>query len=484
MNRPFVRILGQRPLAVDLDGSLIATDLLHESATRFVVARPGSLGSLAAWVRRGPGPLKAELASATSIDVSVLPYRDDVVTWLREEAESGRVLVLASASDQRLVQAVADHLGIFDEAIGSSADRNLKGSEKANALRTRFGENGFEYVGNHRDDLPVWALASVAHTITSSESLRAAAGSVSELGRSFDAPPMSLPAIVKMLRPYQWVKNLLVLLALVAAQRLGDPTAVWHALAGVAIFSVLASSVYVLNDLADLDNDRRHPTKRRRPLAAGTVSLLTAWLVWPVLMVAAFALSLALEPWKFSLALLAYYLATVAYTFSLKRRPIADVVTLAGLYAVRVLAGVAAIQVSVSNWLLTFSLFFFLSLALIKRVSELTRARREGVEASGRGYRNADLELLSSYGVSSSFAAMVIFSLYVNDPKTAELYRGPEILWGALPILLAWTMRTWLIAHRGELDEDPVLYAAKDRWSLLSGLAIAAFFVAAKVVHS
>lgn len=473
-----------QPLAVDLDGSLIRTDLLLESATRFVVTRPWELGSLAAWVRRGPGPLKAELASATSIDVAVLPYREDVLTWLREEAASCRMLVLASASDQRLVRAVADHLGIFDEAWGSTPDRNLKGVVKADALRARFGEKGFEYLGNHRDDMPVWAVASVAHTITSSKPLRAAAGSVSALGRSFDAPPMSLRAFVKMLRPYQWVKNLLVLLALVAAQRLGDPTAVWHALAGAAIFCVLASSVYVLNDLADLDNDRRHPTKRRRPLAAGTVGLVTAWLVWPTSMMAAFALSLSLEPWKFSLALVAYYLATLAYTFSLKRRPIADVVVLAGLYAVRVLAGVAAIQVSVSNWLLTFSLFFFLSLALIKRVGELTRIRREGGEASGRGYRDSDLELLSSYGVSSGIAAMVIFSLYVNDAKTAELYRGPEILWGALPILLAWTMRTWLIAHRGELNEDPILYAAKDRWSLLAGLAIAAFFVAAKVVHA
>lgn len=476
----------QHPLAVDLDGSLIRTDLLHESATRFVVARPRSLGSLATWVRKGRGSLKAELASATSIEVGVLPYREDVVTWLREEADSGRVLVLASASDQRLVQAVADHLGIFDEAMGSNADRNLSGVEKANALRARFGDKGFEYVGNHRDDLPVWAAASVAHTITSSKSLGAAAGSVSELGRSFEAPPMSLRAIATMLRPYQWVKNILVLLALVAAQRLSDATAIWHAAAGVAIFCVLASSVYVLNDLVDLDNDRQHPTKRRRPLAAGTVSLLTAWVVWPTLLVVAFALSVWLEPWTFSLVLLAYYLATVAYTFWLKRRPIADVVTLAGLYSVRVIAGVAAIQVSVSMWLLTFSLFFFLSLALIKRVSELTRIRRDGGQATanGRGYRNSDLELLSSYGVSSGMAAVVIFALYINDRQTSGLYQTPAILWGAVPILLAWTMRTWLIAHRGELDEDPILYAVKDRWSLVAGLAIAAIFVASMVVHA
>ncbi|HWU31651.1 MAG TPA: UbiA family prenyltransferase, partial [Marmoricola sp.] len=312
---------------------------------------------------------------------------------------------------------------------------------------------------------------------------RVAAGEVCELGRSFEGQSPSLGAFVRMLRPYQWVKNVLVLLALVTAQRLNDPAAVWHALAGAGIFCVLASSVYVLNDLVDLDNDRRHPIKQRRPLASGTVSLLTAWLTWPTLLVVAFTLSVLLEPTRFSLVLLAYYLTTVAYSFWLKPKPIADVVTLAGLYSVRVIAGVYAIQVSVSIWLLTFSLFFFLTLALIKRVSELTRIRREGGAANGRGYRNTDLELLSSYGVSSGIAAVVIFSLYVNDHKTAGLYQSPDFLWGALPILLAWSMRAWLIAHRGELDEDPILFAAKDRWSLTAGLAIAALFLAAKVVH-
>lgn len=427
--------------------------------------------------------MKAELASVTSLDVEVLPYREDVLAWLRDEASSGRLLVLASASDQRLVRAVADHLGIFAETMGSTADRNLRGAEKADALRARFGDRGFEYVGNHRHDLPVWAVASVAHTVTSSPTLRAAAGSVAELGRSFDAPPTSWRDFARMLRPYQWLKNILVLVAVVTAQRLNDPSAVWHALAGVAIFSVLASSVYVLNDLVDLDNDRRHPVKRRRPLAAGAVGLLTAWLVWPTLTVVAFALSMFLEPSRFTLVLLAYFLATVAYTFWLKRQPIADVVTLAGLYTVRVIAGVYAIEVTISIWLLTFSLFFFLSLALVKRVSELTRIRRVGGDSGGRGYRNTDLELLSSYGVASGIAAVVIFSLYVNDTKTAELYRSPDFLWGALPVLLAWSMRAWLIAHRGELNEDPILFAAKDRWSLVAGLAVAAFFVAAKVVH-
>lgn len=475
--------MSAQPLVVDLDGSVIKTDLLYESATRYALTRPAEVGRLVSWARAGRSRLKAELAEATSIDVALLPYREEVVAWLRQEAAAGRTLVLASASDQHLVDAVAGHLGIFAEAIGSSAERNLKGVQKAEALTARYGEKGFEYLGNHRDDLPVWAAASVAHVVTSSEKLRAAAGSVAVLGRCFDAPRMTLPAFLTMLRPYQWVKNILVLLALVTAQRLGDRTAVWHALAALVIFSLLASSVYILNDLVDLENDRRHPSKRRRPLAAGTVSLLSAWLAWPVLLLVAFDVSLPVEPGRFTLALGGYYVSTLAYTFWLKRRPIADVVTLAWLYCVRVIAGVYAIGVSVSIWLLTFSLFFFLSLALLKRVSELTRIRRDGGDMNGRAYRPGDLEVLSSYGVSSGIAAVVIFSLYINDHKTAELYRSPNYLWGALPILLAWTMRTWLIAHRGELDEDPILFAAKDGWSLAAAVAIASFFIVAKAVH-
>jgi 4-hydroxybenzoate polyprenyltransferase/phosphoserine phosphatase len=470
------------PLVVDLDGTLISGDLLHETATRYLVASPLGAAKLLPWTLAGAARLKTELASRAELDVTALPYRPEVLEWLRQESLRGREIVLASASHESLVDAVAAHVGVFSDTIGTTADRNLRSEAKAAALVERYGHQGFEYVGNHRHDLEVWREAAAAHIVTRSGKLSRAAGQHTVLGRTFEPDAVTLVSLLKSLRPHQWVKNLLVLLPLFTAQLLHDVDAVVSALLAFVSFCLVASSVYVLNDLADLDNDRHHPKKRRRPFAAGTVSLLHGWMVWPVLTLAGFAVALVWLPWTFTAVLLAYYVTTVLYTFTLKRSRIVDVVALAALYTLRVIAGVAAISATVSMWLLTFSLFLFLSLALIKRVSELTRARREGASTKGRGYIDQDLELLSSYGVSSSIAAAVIFSLYVNDPNTQLLYQTPQLLWAALPILLTWLMRAWLIAHRGEMNEDPILFAIRDRKSLVGGFLVVLVFVAAKVV--
>ncbi|MFL6090657.1 MAG: UbiA family prenyltransferase [Aeromicrobium sp.] len=470
------------PLVVDLDGTLIATDLLHETATRFLVARPAGILRLLAWAASGRANLKAQLAEATELDVSVLPYRPEVLAWLEAEAAAGRRIILASASHDSLVQAVASHVGLFEAALGTTADNNLRSSAKAAELEARFGDSGFEYVGNHQHDLKVWKAASAAHVVSRSASLARSASSQTTLGRTFTPPTGRVRALVKSMRPHQWVKNLLVLVPLFTAQIFTDPDAIRHALLAFTAFCLVASSVYVLNDLADLDNDRHHPEKRNRPFAAGSASLLHGWLLWPLLAVAGFAIAVAFEPWMFTAVLTGYFATTVLYTFWLKRVAVIDVVLLGALYTVRVVAGVAAISVLVSMWLLTFSLFLFLSLALVKRVSELTAARREGNSSRGRGYVNRDLELLASYGVSSSIAAALIFALYVDDPETQRLYQTPELLWAALPILLAWLMRTWIIAHRGLMHQDPIVFAIRDRKSLAAGVLVLAVFVAAKVV--
>jgi 4-hydroxybenzoate polyprenyltransferase len=309
---------------------------------------------------------------------------------------------------------------------------------------------------------------------------------VTEVGMVFPRSGGTLRDLIELLRPYQWIKNALVLVPLLTAQRLDDADAVLQAALAFVAFCLVASSVYVLNDLADVVHDRHHPRKRDRPFAAGRVSLLAGWFLWPTLAVLGFALAIVLLPPLFTLALAAYLVLTTAYTFRLKRQPVLDVVALGLLYASRIVAGAAAIDVELSMWLLTFSMFFFLSLALIKRVSELTRIRRTmgqmAVQVRGRGYVETDLELLSSYGVASSVAAVVIFSLYVDDPKTSVLYATPELLWCSVPILLAWLMRMWLLAHRGTMDEDPIVFAIRDKASLLAGLLLVAVFVAAKVV--
>lgn len=474
-----------RPLVVDLDGTVITTDLLYESASAYLVHHPGGALRLLGWLRDGKARLKRELAASFVFDPSVAPYRADVVAWLRTEHAAGRRLILATASEASLAHAVADELGLFEEVLATSSGVNLKGEAKRDALVERFGVGGFEYVGDHEDDLPVWSAAARGHIVGRS-SLLARVEGVTKIGEIFPPVGGGARAMLALLRPHQWVKNALVAIPLLTAQRVDNLSAVLQTVAAVVCFCLVASSVYVLNDLADVTHDRHHPRKRERPLASGRVSLILGWAMWPLLAVAGFALAAALLPPLFVAALATYLALTLAYTFRLKRQPVLDVVTLGLLYTGRIVAGAAAIDVELSMWLLTFSMFFFLSLALIKRVSELSRVRRTAgdlaVRVRGRGYVETDLELLSSYGVSSSVAAVVIFSLYVDDPKTSVLYATPELLWCSVPVLLAWLMRMWLLAHRGEMDEDPIVFSIRDVTSVIAGVLVLAAFVAAKVV--
>jgi 4-hydroxybenzoate polyprenyltransferase/phosphoserine phosphatase len=472
------------PIVVDVDGTLVRTDMLLETGSRFVVAHPVQVPAmLAVLARQGRAALKSFLAERTRVDVSALPYNPDVVTWLREQHAEGRTLVVASAGEQRIVESIADHLGLFDVVVGTTDGVNLRSEAKRDRLRELY-PTGFEYVGNHRHDLPVWEAATTAHVVGDDALVRQVSTRTS-VGQVFPerrTPATAGRALLRALRPHQWVKNALVAVPLLTASRVDDPTSLWRTLLAIVVFCLTASGVYLLNDLVDLDSDRHHPTKRHRPLAAGRVGIGTGWALWPVLTLTAFVLSALLMPWEFVAALAGYLALTVTYSFWGKRRPVVDVVSLGGLYTLRIVAGAAAIEVRLSLWLLTFSMLFFLSLALLKRVSELTRLRMEGAQALGRGYVHQDLELLSSYGVATSIGAVVVFASYLNDPTTTSLYETPELLWGALPVLLAWLMRAWLWAHRGAMNEDPILFAVKDPKSLLAGALVLAAFVAGKVV--
>jgi 4-hydroxybenzoate polyprenyltransferase/phosphoserine phosphatase len=472
-----------RPLVVDLDGTLVSTDLLVETASAVVFKNPMDAPRLLRWLQAGRSRLKRELATRAPIDAAGLPYREEVLDWLRAERAEGRRLILASASDDRLAQQVADHLGIFDEAFGTLDGVNLKAAAKRDFLVRKFGDHGFDYVGNHLDDLVVWAACDTAHVVGDGR-LVANASAVSKIGRTFDPRRLRLAPVVKALRPHQWVKNALVAIPLFTAHLLGDWTAVWSTLVAVATFTLVASSVYVLNDLADVAHDRQHPRKRTRPFASGELSLVSGWLLWPVLAAAGIGIAAAFLPWQYLLVLTGYFAATVLYTFWAKRKIIVDVTTLGCLYTSRIVAGAVAIDVPLSLWLLTFSMLFFLSLALVKRVSELARLRgapddsADGVK--GRGYHSGDLELLTSYGTATSVGAVVVFALYVEAPTTTMMYATPELIWATVPVLLTWLMRMWLLTHRGEMSEDPILFAAKDWRSVLSVVAVLGSFFAAE----
>lgn len=474
-----------KPLVVDLDGTLIKTDLLYETASQYVVRKPLGLFRLFQWLLSGKSVLKRELADSAELDLTSIPYNGSLVAWLEEQKATGRKLVLATASHRKLAGTIATALGLFDEVLATDGETNLKAALKRDRLVSQFGEKGFDYIGNDHADLPVWQAADRAYVVSSSASLIAKAQELGNVEQVFDPGRSSFANnLIKAMRPHQWMKNLLVFVPLLAAQQYGN----WHdillALLAFFVFGLTASSVYLLNDLVDVADDRHHPRKKHRPFASGSLSLLHGWLAWPGFLVVAFALASFLLPLSFVAALSIYFVSTLAYSFNLKKRAMIDVLTLAGLYTLRIIAGAAAVSVPLSFWLLTFSMFIFLSLAFIKRFSELKIARDKGREGNlrGRGYAHDDLEVVSSMGTSSGYLAVLVLALYIQDSHTATLYRTPQFIWLACPLLLYWISRAWLIAHRGQMHDDPIVFALKDAKSWVVAICFVFVFGLARLV--
>lgn len=470
------------PLVVDLDGTIIRTDLLFETANNLVTRHPFQTLRLPAWLASGKSYLKSRLAETSSIDPASLPYNEPLVAWLREQKIQGRQLVLATASHRRLAEAVAWHLDLFDEVLATEGEINLKSHHKRDLLISRYGERGFDYVGNDSADMAVWKAAKHAYVVSSSPSLIAKARALGNVEQVFDdgRPPL-LRTFLKALRPHQWMKNLLVFVPLLAAHRYGDEISLLQTLLAFFVFGLTASSVYLLNDLVDVADDRHHLRKRRRPFASGDLSLLHGWLAWPMLAITAFTIASITLPPIFAGVLGTYFVLTLAYSLRLKQSAVIDVLTLAALYTLRIVAGATAISVPLSFWLLTFSMFVFLSLAFIKRFSELKTARDNGNQERirGRGYTHEDLEVVSSMGTSAGYLAVLVLALYIQDSHTAELYPTPKFIWLACPLLLFWISRAWLIAHRGQMHDDPIVFALKDRMSwVVAGCFIAVFGLA------
>ena len=440
---------------------------------------------LMVWLVKGKCALKTQLAVATRIDVAALPYNDTLIEWLREQKASGRKIVLATASHRVLAEQVAQHLNLFDEVLATDATTNLKAVAKRDALVSRYGERGFDYVGNDWSDVPVWRASAQAHVVSQSKRLIEKIRAHGNLGRVLDNgnPPL-LSAFIKAVRPHQWVKNLLIFIPLLAAHRYDDSASVLQALLAFVVFGITASCVYLINDLVDVGDDRHHARKRLRPFAAGSLALAHGWVAWPLTLAVAFTLALLGLPWQFTTALSSYFVLTVAYSLRLKQVPVVDVLTLAGLYTLRIIAGTGAIGVTLSFWLLLFSMFLFVSLAFIKRYSELLAARTSGQSTAlrGRGYLPQDLELVSSLGGTAGYVAVLVLALYIQDNHTASLYATPTFIWLACPLLLFWVSRAWLIAHRGHMHDDPIVFALKDRVSWAVAALFVVVFVLANVI--
>ena len=453
------------PLCVDLDGTLIRSDVSIEAALALLRRNPLYLFCFIVWLGNGRAHLKREIAARVRVDVARLPYDERVLDWLRGEA-GGRRRVLCTASDQTLADAVAAHVGGFDEVLGSDGVRNLGGRGKRDALCERYGERGFDYAGNAVPDLHVWRHARHAIVANAAPRLLRRVRRERDVERVFACRDGGWRAWLGALRLHQWLKNALVFVPLLAAHLVLIPDAVLRAIVAFVAFSLCASGAYVLNDLFDLDADRRHPRKSLRPFAAGTLALARGLFAAPLLMLAAFVLGWALAP-RFLLVLLVYAAITLAYSLFLKRVAMLDVVTLAALYTLRIIGGAVAIPVEASFWLLAFSMFLFLSLAMVKRYTEVRRvAASDEEKVAGRGYGVDDLPLIQSLGTSSGYLSVLVLAFYINSTASTALYRHHEVLWVLIPVLLYWISRVWLIARRGDMHDDPVVFALTDRVSL------------------
>ena len=476
------------PLCVDLDGTLVKSDTLVDSVLAIARQHPALLMKIPGWVGQGKAVFKQHVTSAVDLDVEHLPYNKPLLEWLLAEHASGRAIYLATAADKRLAERVAAHLGIFAGVLASDGAVNLAGGNKLAAFRARFGDE-FCYIGNASPDtelLKVCESPMVANPHGSLSGALKRAGIVP--ARVFDDRTPTVKAWLKAVRLHQWAKNTLIFVPLLLAHAWTVP-AITAAVVAFLSFGLCASATYIINDLLDIEADRKHPRKRKRPFAAGDISAFAGVAAVVAMMLASVALALLVphlfaampggygleKPFRFIEWLAIYTATTLTYSLYLKRKLLLDVFVLSGLYTVRILAGSAATGVPVSTWLAGFSVFFFLSLAFVKRFSELESLReRGGSTSNGRGYWVGDLEQLRSLGTGAAYAAVVVMTLYISNPDTTRLYNHTTRLWLVVPVLLLWLSQVWMLASRGEMHDDPVVWACTSKRSLLMGLLMAA----------
>jgi 4-hydroxybenzoate polyprenyltransferase len=458
------------PLFVDLDGTLVKTDLLLESLLVLIKLQPWTVVLLPLWLLRGRAFLKAEIARRVDVAVETLVYDDGLVARLRAQRDAGRALVLATASNFKYATAIAQHVGVFAAVLASDDTRNLKGDRKLAAILAFTNGGAFDYAGNEAADLPIWRKARNAICVDTPASVVRAVRAFT-VPDEMTRPKRSLPrSLVHAVRVHQWAKNTLVFVPILAAHRIGDLAADLRVATAFAAYNLCASSVYVFNDLTDLRSDRLHPRKRKRPFASGDLALVHGLLLSAGLLATSAAIAIAVLPRPFLIVLATYYASAMAYNFAAKEQPVWDVILLAGLYVLRVVAGAAAVPVALSFWLLAFSGFVFLSLALAKRYAEMHTLHKLGrAHAPGRGYLADDMPVLQSMGVSGGYLAVLVMALYINSPEVPALYARPYALWAICPLLLFWISRIWVKTHRGQMHDDPVVFALRDRISLAVG---------------
>jgi len=462
------------PLCVDLDGTLIQTDSLWESCLRLISQQPWMIFLFPLWLFLGKAGFKQKISLFIELDPDSLPYNADLLKYLTHQRLQNRHIVLVTAANRKIADAIAQHLNIFDEVIASDEKNNLSGKNKAKVLTDRFGEHAFIYAGNAQIDLEVWQHAASAIVVNASEKLVHDTKKITTVEKVFNPKERpSLKIILKAIRIHQWAKNMLIFTALILSHNWFNLELLQLNLYAFFSFGFAASSIYLINDLIDLDADRKHHSKKNRPLAAGTLSIPYAVALTPLLLFASFFLAYQVNT-NFLVILVIYLILTTAYSLFLKPIILLDVITLTSLYTIRIIAGAFAINVSISYWLLAFSMFIFLSLALIKRFSELKNLSEQGEKKSvSRGYHVEDLSAISLFGITSGYISIFVLVFYIHDLQTGLLYTTPDWLWFMAIAVLYWISRMWLLAFRGQMNEDPVLFAIHDRNSYIISLLVA-----------
>lgn len=471
------------PLVVDLDGTLVQTDTLHESTLSLLRDKPTSLLLLPFWLLGGKAALKAKIANQINLDVATLPYNTALIKWLNEERAAGKKIILSTATDIKIAQAVADYLGLFDEVLASDGTTNNAGINKRMALEGKYGVNGYDYAGNSMSDIPVWEGARDAVIVNANDKISKQASKIAPISKIFPPTTTTLSDWRRTFRVHQWLKNMLLFIPLLAAHQINNVQSLTTLAIAFVSFSLCATAVYMTNDLLDLESDRKHPRKRHRPFASGALPIKVGVILTPLFTITSLLLGLAVNM-EFTLWLFAYFLLTSAYSIWLKRYALIDCLTLAALYTLRIIAGSAAVAITLSFWLLAFSIFIFLSLAFVKRYAELQALEGPGnTHAHGRGYIITDAPLVQTFGITAGYAAVLVLALYLHGETVVTLYTQPELIWLAVPLMLFWISWVWLKAHRGQMHDDPIVFAIKDKASLaVAALIVTSFFLATQSI--
>ena len=453
------------PLCVDLDGTLIKTDLLFESLLKLIKQNPFAIFLVFIWLLKGKAHLKSQIAQRIDIAANTLPYNKEVIEYIKLNS---RKAILVTGSNWRLAAEVAEYLGIFHDVIASDEHINLTKATKRDHLIDRFGQNGFDYIGNDKDDWAVWTAARNVLIVSKDNKYLKETKKIFTPAKVFKLPSITFRDFIKAIRVHQWVKNFLIFIPFLLEHQLNNFANLQVLVLGFFCLSLLASCTYIINDLLDLESDRQNETKKLRAFASGKLSIKQGLAIM-VLLFATVIATAPLLPLPFVLVLGAYFISTLSYSLYFKSIAMLDVCVLASLYTLRVIGGGIAINSELSFWLLAFSMFFFLSLALAKRVSELENLKQQQRQSSkGRAYQVIDLPMLTSAGVSSGILSIAVVALYINGEKVLQMYPLPQALWLICPLLLYWIGRVWMITARGEMHEDPILFAIRDHTSILT----------------